>query len=374
MGLGPKGRERLKRAALVLGAPLLMLLFLEGASSWILFTPDFLRALHPQSQSGQGLKARRDSLLGWVSEPNVHIQDMWGPGVDFRTNSLGFRGRNETTLQPPRGRLRILCSGDSFTMGEGVDDDQNWCALMAAKDSRLETVNLGQAGYGVDQAYLRYERDGHPLQPAVHVLAFITDDFRRMRSGSGKPKLELQEGTLRVRNVPVRPTLSGYVVVRSLVQAAQQLRVVQFSQRLVARTFGGSAETAPYDDTLAQVVSAILADLSGMSQGDNTPLLLVYIPTLGEYLYPSSSTDRWRERLRAEADRMPNTWFLDLWSAFRRLPPDSATRLFIPYQGEQYQRRGFGHLSVLGNEWVADTLLGFLGRVPQIASQLDSLP
>ena len=58
-------------------------------------------------------------------------------------------------------------------------------------DPRLETLNMGQGGYGVDQAYLWYKRDAAKFEHQVHLLAFITDDFVRMQSdrfrGYGKP-------------------------------------------------------------------------------------------------------------------------------------------------------------------------------------------
>ena len=42
---------------------------------------------------------------------------------------------------------------------DGVGNDDVWCKLLESIDNRIETVNLGQGGYGVDQAYLWYKRN-----------------------------------------------------------------------------------------------------------------------------------------------------------------------------------------------------------------------
>ncbi len=108
------------------------------------------------------------------------------------STSRAFAGsdRQRPDLRPAR---RLVCSGDSFTFGYGVGDEATWCALLATIPPGIETVNMGQGGYGLDQAYLWYRRDGLHLGHQVHVMALITRDFERMASdrfvGYGKPLL-----------------------------------------------------------------------------------------------------------------------------------------------------------------------------------------
>jgi hypothetical protein len=111
---------------------------------------------------------------------DLFIPDMYRPGVSLRTNSRSFRGGREFTEAVPSGKFRVICSGDSVTLGFGVGDDHPWCKLLESLDQRLETVNMRQAGYGVDQAYLWYKRDGGAFRHHVHLFAPIVDDFRRM--------------------------------------------------------------------------------------------------------------------------------------------------------------------------------------------------
>jgi hypothetical protein len=372
MDRNPKGRSRLKRAAFtaitVIGVPLLAMLLLEGASSGMLFTPDVIRALRTTGTANPF--QQYDSLLGWVSLPNVDMRDLWGPGMHMRTNAQGFRGSHNTDRRPAEGKLRILCSGDSFTMGEGVDDDHTWCALLAAKEARLESVNLGQSGYGVDQAYLRFKREGRPLEHRIHIFAFITDDFRRMGSPRfnyfGKPVLVLKEGVLETENVPVPRSFTQHPKLRYLLDATRELRMARLVQHLKTRFGEGAAETAASDSAAAAVMTAIIGDLSAMSRDDGAALILVHFPVLGEYMGPSPSADRWRERLRAASDRDRSVRYLDLIAELRRLPPDSAVSMFIPYQEDAFQDGGWGHLTRGGNQWAADLLFKQLGGILEI--------
>ena len=78
---------------------------------------------------------------------------------------------------------------------------------MSELSETVESVNMGQPGYGVDQAYLWYLRDGVALDPDLHLLAFVGGDFTRMltrlRNGAGKPVLQVSGDSLETRNVPV---------------------------------------------------------------------------------------------------------------------------------------------------------------------------
>ena len=77
---------------------------------------------------------------------------MYGPNVYLRTNSQAFRNNADFSATAPEPKARIICSGEFFTFGYGVDIDSTWCQLLASRNNRLEMVNMGQGGYGVDQA------------------------------------------------------------------------------------------------------------------------------------------------------------------------------------------------------------------------------
>jgi hypothetical protein len=294
--------------------------------------------------------SRYDPLLGWVSKPNVHIPAKYGPGKYVRTNSLGFRNDEEVAPEVAPGKVRVLCSGNSFTFGEGVSNDRTWCHLLALRDRRIETFNLGQPGYGVDQAYLRYFSSGAPLEHSVHLFAFIGADIERMGRAShhhyAKPVLRLERGKLTTGNVPVPRIIPG--VGRYMTRAAERLRFVDLSRRVLARIGPepGLVDTArPVADTL-ELARHVFEDLQERSDQAGVLLVFVYLPVLSEIVEPAAEYAGLVELMERSAYA-----FVDLGKELRRVPPDHAHGFFIPecLEGEL-------HYSESGNEWVARTL------------------
>jgi hypothetical protein len=77
-------------------------------------------------------------------------------------------------------KRRIALIGDSFTFGLEVAYQGTWGRqLELALGSEFQVLNFGVDGYGVDQAYLRFQRDVLPWQPEVTILGIIDDDLRR---------------------------------------------------------------------------------------------------------------------------------------------------------------------------------------------------
>ena len=103
----------------------------------------------------------------------------------------------------------ILATGDSYTQGDEVPDDQTWPAYLQAIVGR-RTINAGVAAYGIDQTVLRTEQLAAKVKPSVIVVGFIADDLRRaeMRRtwGTEKPYFTLKDEELALHNVPVPPS------------------------------------------------------------------------------------------------------------------------------------------------------------------------
>lgn len=332
---------------------LVLLALLEGGAS-LLFTA---HAIVRTPGVPEHHHAEHDELLGWVNRPNVHLRDMYGEGIYLRTNAQRFRNNEDVPRAVPVGKTRIICSGDSFTLGFGVDNDHTWCHRLAATDPRLETVNMGQGGYGVDQAYLWYMRDGTVLDHDVHLFAFLTDDFDRMRSdrfmGYGRPLLELRGDSLVVANYPV-PRTSAFAHWRALHgETIARLSVV----RLVRRLFGlghaapGPALDAPETQQLRQVVSRLFEQLGRANEMKQSRLVLVYFPGLSDFK-GTPETEDWRGFVAGEAARRKIP-LVDLVEEIRRVPPTEVDRLFAPN----------AHFSVAGNEWAARAIHQRLGEI-----------
>ena len=347
--------------------PFAVFLFVEGLASFIFVA----RTASPaQSEIAEKRHTRYDADLGWVNSPNVNIPDMYGPGIYLRTNAQGFRNDHDFSRQVPPGKVRLICSGDSFTLGYGVSNDSTWCQDLASLDPRMETVNMGQGGYGLDQAYLWYARDGSALDHDVQVFAFIGSDLSRMAGdtfdGYPKPVLALQSGSLVVRNVPV-PKLGVWNRFTQRFQAFRQLRSVALLQRVLfhANPGAGVGSVGSRPAVLA-VANKVFDQLSELNRTRNSTLVVVFLPTRGEY---QNGLPSHIEKLKMDLMARGFYW-IDLVDDFRKLPPDQAARLFIGEAAVPAFRDAAGHYTVEGNRYVAELLHERIASIPAIAEKL----
>src|SRR5262245_44962734 len=137
------GRHPLRKAValilVILGWSIVVFIVLEGVSSALLFGRELAR-LRGRGDLAERRHTRHDTLLSWVNVPNTYLPDAYGRGIYVRINGQGFRANGDVAPKVASGRTRVICSGDSYTFGYGVDNDQAWCRLLEEQDRRLETV------------------------------------------------------------------------------------------------------------------------------------------------------------------------------------------------------------------------------------------
>lgn len=327
----------------------------EGGSSLFLFVWDAATS----TQVAERRHTTYDPELGWVNVPGVHVPGMYGPGIDLTTNARGFRGKEEIEREVPGGKRRVICAGDSFTLGYGVRDEDTWCAKLAAADAGWQPVNMGQGGYGVDQAYLWYRRDAADIAHDVLVFALITDDFRRMKHdsfvGYGKPVLEVDEaGALAVRNVPVPSRAYAAPWVTRNVKYLKQLRSVELLRRGLVKlgVAPAASDGAPAPEREAEtrrVAAAVFAELARLTRERGASLVLVYLPT--EQDHAGDASREWRALVAAEAERL-GVGFVDAVAELKKLSAEDARRLYIPEGALDYPGAA-GHFNEAGNEYAA---------------------
>lgn len=318
-----------------------------------------------------------DRELGWVSLPNIYLPNVFGPGKYVRTNSQRFRSDTDFTPTVPPGKTRIICSGDSFTFGYGVDNDHAWPQSLAAVDPNIQAVNMGQGGYGADQAYLWYKRDGAALDHDIQILAVITPDLFRMQNASfngyGKPVLAVKDDRLVTNNVPVPRSLEVWSP--RLARAENALSKLSIS-RLLRGVFGVKGE-GPATETqkernqeTAKVVPYMLDDLIATNRARNSVFVLVYLPVRMEIT--ENMAGSWRDLL-AEYAREHGILFIDLVDDFHRLPPDELDKLFFAW-GSIYFPGAADHYTEAGNAFVAERIYRRLVANPETAAKLHVRP
>ncbi len=110
--------------------------------------------------NGEFEYSRFDPDLGWAIKAN-------GRKNFYRANSQKMRSDREYSKEPGEGVLRIAAFGDSFTHGDEVANSETWAAQMEAASPQLDVMNFGVPGYGLDQAYLRYLKEGVHFSPDI---------------------------------------------------------------------------------------------------------------------------------------------------------------------------------------------------------------
>lgn len=330
-----------------LARTLLVFLVVEGTCAAISVTASMFRVVRESPR----LHTRYDPQLGWASTPGLSLPDHYGPGIGFHTNSRGFRG-NKNFEDSPSGRRRIVCSGDSFTLGVGVGDAETWCSQLESLAPDIETINMGQAGYGVDQAYLWFKRDGARLGHRVHVFAFISTDLDRMMTdrfvGFGKPYLDLEGGTLVGHNVPVPRVPYLFPWFTLLAPRLDELHVVALARRLTRGSVTMASPRGP-QVPLLELLFAVAEDIRRLNREAGSRVAIVYLPTIGDCT-PNFLFDQWRADLQAEFERRGFDYF-DLVPDFRAMPRQESERLFLPatVMGRHYSADGHRLVSrVLG--------------------------
>ncbi|HKQ60326.1 MAG TPA: hypothetical protein VJS92_03515 [Candidatus Polarisedimenticolaceae bacterium] len=153
-----------------------------------------------------------DELLGWTIGQSRTSKD----GL-YSSSREGLRSaRPGDSLAERQATRRIALVGDSFTFGLEVPFEETWA-------SRLEpglppgslVLNFGVDGYGLDQAFLRFDRDAIPWHPALVVLGFVNHDLQRTMVvypfvsfpqwgfPFSKPRLVPRDGRLVPLNLPL---------------------------------------------------------------------------------------------------------------------------------------------------------------------------
>ena len=114
-----------------------------------------------------------DSVLGWRYRAGY-------ASSTENINRQGLRSRREYDSVPSPGTLRVAAFGNSFVYGHEVSDTDAWSALIESRSAGVEVLNYGVGGYGLDQAFLRFQQEGLSLKPSVALIGFHPDDLRRV--------------------------------------------------------------------------------------------------------------------------------------------------------------------------------------------------
>jgi lysophospholipase L1-like esterase len=283
-------------------------------------------------------KVHRRSFRGTQSSPEFTMT--------FSTNSLGFRGP-EIMTPLPVGVPMVLFVGDSFTMGDGVKDGEEFPRVIADRlDAEMgrqavQVINAGIVDTGVGRAlrFVKWYR-GEWKNPTVLVHQFCVNDFQDDQR-EGFYRLG-EDGGLVERDTPAPKSLAWRLqpLVHSIPGLSQSHLVAAAREALVG--WNRPREPERTDARQERLTLELVEELLRVASDSGWPVigLLVDVPEHQE------------RTLRAIYDRFGAT---ALTVPGRRARPDLFYRLDI-----HWNRDGHAH--------VADLLL------PVIRRRLAALP
>jgi lysophospholipase L1-like esterase len=120
----------------------------------------------------------RDSVIGYkLSADYQGTQSIYGKAYELRTNNKGLRDFREYGYQKGEAN-RIVILGDSFAFGNGVDLDESYPEnLRNLFGEEVEIINLGVPGYGINNQYLSFIKEGIKYDPDIILIGYIVNDW-----------------------------------------------------------------------------------------------------------------------------------------------------------------------------------------------------
>ncbi len=144
-----------------------------------------------------------DYEFGWV--PKIGSFKNNTPPHTITINNNKFRNNYPTEISV-RSKKTILFSGDSFTFGDGVNDNNTFPSIFQSI-TKDKVLNGGVPAYGIDQMYLRSLDIIQEYTISDLFFCFIPDDINRCNNSTfhkvQKPYFILEGDSTRL--IPINP-------------------------------------------------------------------------------------------------------------------------------------------------------------------------
>ncbi|MFA5389080.1 MAG: SGNH/GDSL hydrolase family protein [Candidatus Omnitrophota bacterium] len=95
----------------------------------------------------------------------------------YSTNDYGLRGR-KIDLSEPMCKENIIILGDSYSFGIGVDDGEEYPAVLGNKlKDKFNVINLSCGGWGLTQEIKKFYEFGRLYKPKIVIIQFCNNDL-----------------------------------------------------------------------------------------------------------------------------------------------------------------------------------------------------
>lgn len=340
--------------------------------------------------AAQGSRTILDTLVGWRYRPGYRSDR-------DTTNSAGMRASREYAAQRPDTVLRVAAFGDSFVYSVDVSNNESWSHLVEQQYPGLEILNYGVGGYGTDQAFLLFLREGMRYSPDYVLIGFAPVNLRRVVSvyrrflstdeyPLAKPRFALLGDTaLRLLPNPLphredimRLSATPDVVLRELGAsdawydaARYEFTALDWSASFrLARAVGMASwrkccwSERPLHDGQFRVESeayrvqlALLKAFADSVRARGAKPIIVFFPDRDSAVWLAESSRAVYAPLRDALERDSVAPVVDLWHAFAALPSERRSEALIA---------SGGHYSAAGDSTIADWIGRYLNaaRMP----------
>jgi peptidoglycan/LPS O-acetylase OafA/YrhL len=169
------------------GAGIACVLALSGAAELV------LRRIAPREVGGWGerpaLMVHPTRAFGLIPNRITHLRYN---DYDYvvRTNSMGLASPEITAARPAPDALRVLTTGDAFTMPEGLNYEQSFPALLDSALTQclaprpVQVINAGVTGYGPLEEEPQFDELGALYHPDIVVHEFFVNDWSDITIGT----------------------------------------------------------------------------------------------------------------------------------------------------------------------------------------------
>lgn len=153
----------------------------------ILLAEGYLRVFAPVPLLPRYVQATEYGIRGnSPDESYVHTSPEYR--VQIRTNDRGVRADGPISYEKPKGTVRIVALGDSFTMGYGASLKQTYLSQLSRalgeKGTPVEVINLGVSGHGNTEELIALQNEGIKYEPDLVIVGWhFTDYWDNVRSG-----------------------------------------------------------------------------------------------------------------------------------------------------------------------------------------------
>lgn len=156
---------------------------------WIVTTPDILgidkTSRKFMDYNSEGHRSHIPDFSGKIRNP-MYDSHLLREAMDFQvvTNNQGFR-THPFDRKKKENEFRIVCVGDSWVFGWGVDNGEPFCNVLEnlLKDEfpnhHIRAFNLGVSASDSDEVLSVWEQSGAPLQPDVVIYCGLINDAKK---------------------------------------------------------------------------------------------------------------------------------------------------------------------------------------------------